>query len=118
MSGGLVIYDDRCRFCRRSVALLQALDRGGRLLRYEGSSNVAALQEAGLTPADADEELKVVLGGTVHGGYDGIVQAVAQLPVTSWAAPMLKLKPVRWAGCRIYRRVAARRKCRGSTCRP
>ena len=117
MSGGLVIYDDRCGFCRRSVVLLQALDRAGRL-RFEGSSNVAVLQEAGLTSADADDELKVVLGGAVHGGYDAIVEAVAQLPVTSWVAPMLKLKPVRWAGRRIYRRVAARRKCRGSTCRP
>ena len=111
----VVIYDDRCGFCQRSVALIRWLDRGGRF-RYEGSSNLKALEEAGLTSAEADDELKVFIAGTVYGGYDGIVEALGQLPAASWAVPVLKHGLVRRAGRRIYRYIAARRKCRTATC--
>ena len=111
MGQGIVVYDDGCGFCKRSVRVLQAMDRGG-AYRYEGSSNAALLAELGITAAEADAELKFALEGRVYGGYDGIVEALRGLPWLGWAAALMGLAPARWAGRKIYRRVAAQRKCR------
>ena len=106
-----MIYDDRCGFCRRSVRLLRALDVTRRH-EFRGSSDPRALERAGVSPAEAAEELKLAAGGRLWGGYDAIVEILRVLPLTFWIAPLLALAPVRRLGRRAYRRFAARRHCR------
>lgn len=109
----LVIYDDHCDFCQHCVRFLRWFDRKPRH-RYEGSSNVDALNEAGITAAEADEELKLFVRGQIHGGYDAIVEILRALPATSWLCPLLSLRPVRVFGRRQYHQIASRRSCRRS----
>jgi len=103
MTDCVVFYDDGCGFCRRCVSILRFLDGRGRL-RFEAASHADA-------PAGADQELKVVIRGITQGGYDGVAAALGQLPTARWITPAMRLRPVRWAGRRLYRAVAARRHC-------
>jgi len=112
----LVIYDDRCGFCRRSAGLLRALDVTRRHC-YRGSSAPEALEQAGVTAEDAARELKLAAGGRLWGGYDAVVEILRALPLTFWLAPLLALAPVRRLGRRAYRWFAARRHCRYPGCR-
>ena len=108
--GRLVIYDDRCGFCLKSVRWLQHLDTRG-VHRYEGSSNEAILRQTGITADEADRELKLVANGEVYGGFDAVREVLRALPASSFWAPLLGLPPIRWIGRRVYRAVASRRKC-------
>ncbi len=110
MAQGIVIYDDRCGFCRRSVRLLRALDRGGKH-QYEGSSNEALLAALGISASETDEELKLSMNGQLYGGYDAVVEALGALPLTFWLAPLMRLAPIRWLGRKVYRSIARNRKC-------
>ena len=106
----LLIYDDRCGFCLTSVRILQRLDwRAAH--RYEGSSNREALDQAGITGQEADEELKLWVDGRLYGGYDAVTEALRAMPATFLLAPLMRLSPVRWVGSRVYKAVASRRKC-------
>jgi predicted DCC family thiol-disulfide oxidoreductase YuxK len=69
------------------------------------------LAEWGITAAEADAELKFAAGGRVYGGYDGIVEALRGLPWLGPVAALMRLAPVRWIGRKVYRRVAAGRRC-------
>jgi predicted DCC family thiol-disulfide oxidoreductase YuxK len=106
----LVIWDDQCGFCRRWIAFFRRFDWLG-IHRCEGSSNVAALQEAGITAQQADIELKLSFDGRVLGGFDAIREVMCLLPISFLWAPVLGVPPIRTAGSRLYRRVAERRKC-------
>jgi len=106
----LIIYDDKCSFCRSSVRLCRSLDWLG-AHRYEGSSNRELLDAAGITPEQADQELKLVSGGRIDGGFDAIRRIMLRLPLTFFWAPLLWIPPIPWLGRRVYRAVAARRKC-------
>lgn len=106
----LVIFDDRCGFCKGAVALLRKLDRR-RVFRYGGSSDASVLRAAGVSAAEADEELKLAGGGRLFGGFDAVVEIVRRLPGGRIVAPVMLAPPVRWLGRRIYRRVAASRRC-------
>lgn len=107
----LVVYDDRCGFCRLAVRLLRLLDVTRRHA-YRGSSDPDALQRAGVTAEEAARELKLAARGRLWGGYDAIVEILRVLPLTFWLAPLLALAPVRRLGRRAYRWIAARRHCR------
>jgi hypothetical protein len=82
-----------------------------RVHRFEGSSSRAALAEAGVTPADADEEIKLWDGTCLYGGFDAIRVLLEQTPVGFLWARGLALPGVHWLGVRAYRSVARRRKC-------
>jgi predicted DCC family thiol-disulfide oxidoreductase YuxK len=105
-----VVWDDNCSFCAGWIRLFRALD-WLHVLELVGSTNKAELARLGVTPEHADEEIKVIEDGKILGGYDGIVRIAAALPLTVFVAPLLGLPPVRAAGRRLYRCVAARRKC-------
>jgi predicted DCC family thiol-disulfide oxidoreductase YuxK len=106
----LVIWDDDCSFCRRSVAVCRRLDWLG-IHRFEGSSNPAILQEAGVTPQQADAELKLSFDGRTMGGFDAVREILCMLPLSFLWAPVLAIPPISGIGRRLYRRVAERRKC-------
>jgi predicted DCC family thiol-disulfide oxidoreductase YuxK len=92
------------------VRLFRALDWLHRL-ELVGSSDAAELARLNLTREAADEEIKVIERDRMAGGYDGVVRIAHALPLTVFVAALLELPPVRIIGRRLYRRVAARRKC-------
>jgi predicted DCC family thiol-disulfide oxidoreductase YuxK len=106
----LVIWDDRCAFCGWWVRHLKRLD-WLRVHRFEGSMNAAALAEAGITRAQADEEIKLWDGRRVYGGIDAVREILKNLPAGFLWAQALALPGVRWVGDRAYRAVARRRMC-------
>jgi predicted DCC family thiol-disulfide oxidoreductase YuxK len=106
----LVIWDDRCGFCGWWVRHLKRLD-WLRIHRFEGSTNGAALAEAGVTAGQADEEIKLWDGRRVHGGIDAVREILKNLPVGFLWAQALAVPGIRWMGIRAYRAVARRRMC-------
>ncbi len=93
------------------MATARALDWMGRL-RYQGSSDVQALALMGISREKADQEMKTVRGGEVRGGWDAIADIASVLPLSFWAAPVMRWGPVRRIGQRCYRWISARRTCR------
>jgi predicted DCC family thiol-disulfide oxidoreductase YuxK len=106
----LVIWDDQCGFCGWWVRHLKRLD-WLRLHRFEGSTNDAALAEAGVTREEADEEIQLWDGVRLHGGIDAVREILKNLPVGFLWAQALALPGIRWLGMRAYRAVARRRRC-------
>lgn len=106
----LVVYDDRCGFCQSSVRVLKSLD-WLHAFHYHGSSDTDLLRAAGITAEQADEELKLVSGGQIYGGFEAVRRILLRLPLTFFWAPLLGLPPVRAAGHHIYRQIAQRRRC-------
>jgi predicted DCC family thiol-disulfide oxidoreductase YuxK len=106
----LVIWDDSCTFCRRSIAFFRAFD-WLRIHRYEGSSSPDALREAHVTRQDADDELKLSFEGRTVGGFDAVREVLCLLPIAFLWAPLLAIPPIPAIGRGLYRRVAERRKC-------
>jgi len=105
----LVIWDDRCGFCRRWIRLARRLD-WLRLHRFEGSSRTAALAEAGVTREEAGEEVKLWDGRRRYGGFDAVRVLLEQTPAGFLWARLLALPIVRPIGVRAYRAVARRRR--------
>lgn len=107
----IVVWDDSCEFCATWVRAFRALDwlRAITLIplsqpaRYRalGIDEDAALQALQLREAD----------GTVHSGFEAVRRLAYAFPLTMLLAPWLALPPIRLAGDRAYRRVAARRTC-------
>jgi len=106
----VLIYDDRCGFCRRSVRLIRWLD-WLKQYRYHGSSDPAILAAARLTPEEAATEIKLWNGERMWGGYDALAEVSKRLPLVCWLAPVLLLSPVRILGRKWYRWIARRRHC-------
>jgi predicted DCC family thiol-disulfide oxidoreductase YuxK len=95
------------------MAWIRLFKRLDWLSAYEfvGSSVPSALKEAGITPEEADVELKLKTGGRVLGGFDAVREILCNLPATFLLAPLLSLPGIRDLGHRAYRAVAMRRKC-------
>lgn len=108
-----VVFDDSCGFCQSSV---QWLRRGDWLNahRFVPTSDRAARTALGVSQADADHELQLVSADGRFGGFDAVGRALEALPITFLVAPVLRIRPVVSVGRWLYRRVAARRKCRAT----
>jgi predicted DCC family thiol-disulfide oxidoreductase YuxK len=106
----LVVWDDTCGFCGRTVEWLRRLDW---LVahRFEGSSRASALAEAGVSAEEAADEVKVRAEGRTVGGFDGIRSILEVTPLAFLWAPVLGLPPFAQWGRAAYRRVASRRHC-------
>ncbi len=106
----LVIWDDRCAFCARSVAILRRIDLLG-VHRFVGSSDPSAFEDSGVTPIQAERAVQLVADGRRVEGYDAIRVALEVSPPTFLVAPLLGIPPIARLGRRAYRRVAAGRAC-------
>ena len=106
----VVIFDGRCKLCRREIRRLQRFDRGGRL-RY------LALQDsrvATLLPDKTEDQLMsqiwvATTDGHSFGGIDAGRYLSRTIPRLWWLAPMLHfpgLTPLWWA---LYRLIARNR---------
>ncbi|HET7892667.1 MAG TPA: DCC1-like thiol-disulfide oxidoreductase family protein [Candidatus Sulfotelmatobacter sp.] len=108
-----VIYDDSCKLCRRTVAILQSLNWASRV-QFVGCSDHASLIALGAedTCRQATPPLFTALApeGRVY-GYKAYMRLVPRLPLLSFLTPILRLAPVQASGERIYARVAESRAC-------
>jgi predicted DCC family thiol-disulfide oxidoreductase YuxK len=106
----LVVWDDRCSFCRVWSTWFRRFD-WLRLHRFVGASDPSACLDAGITPEEADLALQVAGPAGKVAGFEAVRMILEALPASFLWAPLLRLSPVRWAGERVYRAVARRRRC-------
>jgi predicted DCC family thiol-disulfide oxidoreductase YuxK len=107
--GRVVVWDESCAFCARSVALLQRLDWFG-AHEFVGPGDPRALAHPGVA-ARADEALQLVGDGRRLEGYDAIRRILELCPPTFLVAPLLRVWPLPAVGRRLYRGIALRRSC-------
>jgi predicted DCC family thiol-disulfide oxidoreductase YuxK len=120
----VVLYDDECGFCRRSVAHLRRLDWRHKL-HFQSARDGEHLT-AGAAPLDQQrllEEMHVVTPDRTraHAGFEALRWIAWRLPLTMPLAPLLYVPGVRWLGDKVYRWVARNRfglvPCEGGACR-
>jgi predicted DCC family thiol-disulfide oxidoreductase YuxK len=106
-----LIYDGSCGLCRDTVALVRAWDRDGALdtVPFQDRARVAAFGIA--LPALAAAMHLVLPDGRVFAGADAAPEILARLPGKRWLAAPFRLPGARWCARRVYRWVAARRRC-------
>lgn len=106
-----IVYDGACRMCRRTLAVLLAIDWGQRV-RVLDLSRWPEVSDAhpGLEHEACVRDMHVIdAKGCVTTGFDGYRVLAWRLPLTLLLAPLLYLPPVPAIGRRIYRHVADRR---------
>jgi predicted DCC family thiol-disulfide oxidoreductase YuxK len=105
-----VFYDGRCRLCRRgrqSIERLRPLEPV-RFVDVHDAAEVARHPQ--MAGRDTLGQMYVIdPAGRVSGGYDALAALAPILPAFAWLAPVLGFAPVRWAGRRVYKWVAANR---------
>jgi predicted DCC family thiol-disulfide oxidoreductase YuxK len=108
-----LLFDGHCRLCRRSVAILIALDWFGRVrpvsFRDVDLPRFNRVFGSSITPIDADREMYLVRPGRALGGYDAYRRLALLLPALWPVAPLLWLPGVSHLGRWMYRWVADRR---------
>lgn len=107
-----LVWDDSCSFCGRTVRWLRRLDWLS-VLDPIPSSNAAVRESLGISQAQADEALQLVVRSTGRraSGFSAVQRVLQVLPISFLWAPLLRLPPIMSLGSRAYRRVAARRSC-------
>jgi predicted DCC family thiol-disulfide oxidoreductase YuxK len=106
-----LIYDGECGFCRASVNRLLRWDREHRLdvVPFQDQTRVAGL---GIPlPALAAAMHLVNPGGAVYSGADAVPELLRLLPGKRWLAPLFRMPGVLPLARRVYRSIAARRRC-------
>ncbi len=115
MSKPIVVYDDTCRMCRRSVRWVRRFDWLRRLddLGY----SVAVEQYPELGRGVLGDGLRVRYDdGSVVIGIDAVRAIAIRTPLGVLVAWTLYLPPVRTVGARGYATIAARRRPEGAAC--
>lgn len=114
-----VVFDGACGLCRRSVAVLAALDWGRRIRFLDLMDWDSVKQEhPGLDRERCLREMHIIdRAGRVTAGFDGYRTLSSRIPLLFWTTPLLHLPPVAAAGRVVYQRVADARHrngCNGS----
>jgi predicted DCC family thiol-disulfide oxidoreductase YuxK len=112
MTKARVLYDGDCRFCCKSIALLDKLD-WLRRLAYINVRDVTQplLQEPRIAAAPLLEQMHVLPadGHYLYGGYRAIRWLAWRLPATWLVAPLLYLPGMTWLGQKVYLWIARNR---------
>lgn len=106
----MVVWDSSCGFCAASVGWLERID-GFRVHRTIGSDSPEAFDGTGITPEAADRAVQLVTSRGAFEGFDAVRMTLELSPYAYPFAPFLGLPGVRHLGHRLYRMVAARRRC-------
>jgi predicted DCC family thiol-disulfide oxidoreductase YuxK len=106
----LVLYDGSCALCLRSRRVVRVFD-WFQMFTWLNFRNPAIMEDVTCVTADAlDTEMVVIdAGGGLHRGFGGWRAIAVRLPVSAWAAWLMYLPPLDWAGRKLYRWVAANR---------
>jgi predicted DCC family thiol-disulfide oxidoreductase YuxK len=108
--GRAVVWDDGCGFCAGWVRWFRRLD-WLHALRFVPRSELANSRLL-VDEEAAARALQIVLpSGRVKGGFAAVTRVLEILPVSFLWAPLLRLLPITAVGERVYRRVAASRRC-------
>ena len=106
----VVIFDGECRFCRRQVGRLAALDWRGQLAYLPLQDERVAERYGDLSREDLMAQMYVVdRHGRRHGGADALRYLSRHLPALWIAAPLLHLPGTRGLWSWLYHQVAKRR---------
>jgi len=106
-----LVWDDSCGFCGTTIRWLARLD-WLHVIRLVPSSDASALDALGVTQREADGAIQLVSpGGSRVAGFTAVQRILELLPLSFLWAPLLRLPPIMKLGARIYRAVAARRRC-------
>lgn len=114
----LLLYDDKCNLCDRTVQFVRMVDVFDRVNLTPVSRNQALLDTYKITTEAALEDLHGVLpdSGTVKAGY-ALYELLARHLLLLWPLiPILWLGRVLWVGPAVYRAVAARRRAMFGVC--
>lgn len=109
----LIVFDDSCRMCTRSVRIIRAFDW---LRRFEFAGfSTAAAQLPEVAASELDEGIRVRFPDrSITIGIDAVRSIMLRTPMGALVGWLLFVPPIRAIGDRAYRVVAARR---GTSCR-
>jgi predicted DCC family thiol-disulfide oxidoreductase YuxK len=111
----IIVYDDQCAFCTRSMRLLQRLDWLHRLDRLGYSDAVERYPE--LARGALGDGLRVRYPDrSVAVGVDAVRAAAIRTPLGALGAWLLYVPGLHALGARAYAAVAARRMRLGAGC--
>lgn len=120
-----VFYDGNCRICTRSRRMIQRLRTSADLV-FVDAQDPAAMRPFPILGRDASLGQIHVLNpaGELAGGYDGLLALVPALPTFRPLHPLLRWRPVRALGAKVYRWIARNRyriggsvSCENGACR-
>ena len=103
-----ILYDGKCSFCRRSIAILMLLDWLQRLdpQDYHTYTGTRVSRE------DLEQAMHVIdHQGRITAGFDGFRTIAHHTPLLWILVPVLYIPGVSWIGRRYYRQIATRRHC-------
>jgi predicted DCC family thiol-disulfide oxidoreductase YuxK len=106
-----VLYDAKCTFCNRTLEVVRRLDCFGRLRFYPMHEPATREAFPDFDPSRGEKEMLVRSSTGWLGGFFAFRYLSRHLPLLWPLRPMLYLAPMRVAGDRLYRRIAARRYC-------
>jgi predicted DCC family thiol-disulfide oxidoreductase YuxK len=106
-----VVYDGLCRFCIRSIRVIQSLDVLRRVSLHDANDREAvAAAFPGLEDADLDDAMYAVdARGRHYRGFYAFRRLTWALPAAWWLIPLLYFPGVSFVGERVYGYVARNR---------
>jgi len=107
-----VVYDGLCRFCIRSLALVQAIDTRSALRLHDANDRSAVLERfPALRDADFDAAMYAVdADGRTYEGFYAFRRIAHALPLAWPLVPLLHLPGAGALGSRAYALVARNRR--------
>ena len=115
----ILLYDEHCRLCLRSVAFLKNR-KGSEVLQPMPLQTPGILDHFGIREEDALKELHAVdKAGRIYVGAEGVLRSLAILPRWRWVGALLKVPGVLPATRPVYRFIASRRArkvCENGSC--
>lgn len=105
-----VVWDGHCSFCGTWILWFKRLDWLG-VHSFVRSQDLDP-DELATMGSDADHALQLIEGGQRTQAFAAVRGILEHLPLTFLWSPLLRIWPVSTLGERVYRAVAARRRCR------
>lgn len=113
-----IFYDGRCRLCTRSKEIIERMESDAEL-RFIDVQKPASLAQFSMIDRQATQGQMFVLDpkGRRAGGYDALVLLAPAFPMFRPISPLLRLRPIRALGRKVYHWIARNRyRLAGQTC--